>query len=85
MRDPEDESRSIQVREGYSGWKVGMTFLRLYRGGAGGKFAGAGTFYTILALNENDDLVATATGRRDADVWSNIFAALRHKGYEIDE
>jgi hypothetical protein len=84
MRDPEDESRSIQVREGYSGWKKDMTFIRLYRG-VGGEFAGPSSFYTILALDDKDNIVAVATGRRDADVWTNVFAALRNKGYPVDE
>jgi hypothetical protein len=81
MREPDDDSRHVQVREGYSGWKKGLTFIRLWnytpRSPSG--------FYTIICLNQEDEIVATATGVRDSQVWTAIFANLRNKGYEMTE
>jgi hypothetical protein len=81
MREPDDENRTIQVREGVSGWKEGLTFVRLWRYTLGSPDG----FYTILCLDEDDSIVATATGKRDAQAWTAIFASLRNKGYEVSE
>lgn len=76
MPDGEDETRTFQVREGYSGWKKGLSFVRIWREGQG---------YTMIVLNGEDDIVATATGKKNAQVWTNAFNALRNKGYEVSE
>ena len=68
----QDGNHSVQVRDG-GGWKKGLKFLRLWNEDT--------RAYTVLCLDGEDNLVATALAGRDADVWTNIAAALRHKGY----
>lgn len=84
LRRRDDESRSIQVREGLSGWKEGLTFVRLFRyitDDAGKQRP----LYTILALDERDSIIGMATGEFDGPTWSAIFASLRKKGHEVNE
>jgi hypothetical protein len=73
MPDGEDETRTFQVRESYSGPAEGYTFIRIWREGQG---------YTILALNERDDIAAMAFAKKNAQAWDNIHAALKQKGIE---
>jgi hypothetical protein len=54
MPDGEDEHHTIQVREGYSGWKAGDAIHP--------HLEPRPAAYTLLALSKNDDLVAMATG-----------------------
>lgn len=72
-----DPGHSVQVREGLTGWKAGMKFIRLWNEDK--------RHYTIIALSENDSIMAMATGKKDAETWGNIYAALRNKGIEVDE
>jgi hypothetical protein len=77
MPDGEDEHHTIQVREGYSGWKAGMRFIRIWNQDTAA--------YTLMVLNKEDDLVVMATGQKDHQVWTNAYAALRNKGYPAYE
>lgn len=77
MPDGNDETHTLQVREGYSGWKTGMRFLRLWNEDTHS--------YTLFVLDEDDSLVVMATGKKDHQVWSNAYAALRNKGYPATE
>lgn len=84
MREPGDESRHIQVREGLSGWKKGLTFVRLWQSKSTGGESPSG-FYTILCLDPNDSVVAMSTGRTDHDVWKAIYDDLDAKGFDVRE
>lgn len=76
MRDENDDSASVQVRESYSGPTAGYIFVRIYRETE--DHAG----YTIIALNERNDIAAVANGEKNARAWENVHAALRAKGVD---
>ncbi len=77
MPDGNDTTHTVQVREGYSGWKAGMRFIRVWNEDVGS--------YTLFVLSPKDELVVMATGKKDHQVWSNAYAALRNKGYPAHE
>ncbi len=73
MRDGTDETLSIQARESYSGPTAGYLFLRIWREDQG---------YTIMAFDGAGSLAAMAFGKKNAQAWDNIHAALREKGID---
>lgn len=74
LRDGEDETATVQVRESYGGPTAGYIFIRVYRETE--EHAG----YTIIALNEKNDIAAVANGLKNDQAWQNVHAALRAKG-----
>jgi hypothetical protein len=73
MRDGTDETLSIQARESYSGPTAGYLFLRVWREDQG---------YSIMAFDDAGNLAAMAFGKKNAQAWDNIHAALREKGID---
>lgn len=52
---------------------AGYLFLRIWREGQG---------YTIMAFDSAGSLSAMAFGKKNAQAWDNIHAALREKGID---
>lgn len=82
LRDVEDDWVNVQAKEGYSGWKEGILFLRSYawqparQGGAGHHL------YRVEAIRlAGLDTVGVAHGRTAKDAWKHLYADLKRKGH----
>jgi len=70
---------NVQARDGYSGWKDGLMFIRAYAYQDGGD--GSGHLYRVEAIRMRGlDSLAVGYGRTNGEAWSALYAALKTKG-----
>ena len=87
LRDKDNDWLNIQAREGTSGWKNGLLFLRAYAYQEKTPAGGAQHLYRYQCLRLRGlDEVAVAFGRTNDDARNNLYDDLKRKGVmPVDE
>lgn len=81
LRDTDNDWVNIQAREGTSGWKQGLLFVRVYCYQERTPAAGAQHLYRYECLRLRGlDLISVAYGRTNDDARNNLYADLKRKG-----
>jgi hypothetical protein len=81
LRDEGNDWVNIQAREGTSGWKKGLLFLRTYSYQEATPAGGAQHLYRYECLRLRGlDSVGSAFGRTNDDARNNLYEDLKRKG-----
>jgi hypothetical protein len=81
LRDEDNDWVNIQAREGTSGWKQGLLFLRTYAYQEKTPAGGAQHLYRYECVRlKGLDLLSVAYGRTNDEARDNLYADLKRKG-----